>query len=484
LREFRSSRTALATALLLALAAAWPTVAMAQTTAPVLPVPLTPSLAAAPAAMDAATDTLMFRPVEKDPWLAIGQTVGVNVLVWSFNRFIRESGTNPGFRVGFNSWENNQKNGFEWDDNSFSTNQFAHPYHGSLYFNSARANGYGYWAATGFAFAGSYMWEYFGETHHASYNDWIATSVGGAALGESLHRLSSMVLDNTKTGSGRFWSELGGLAIDPMRGVSRLISGRAFEVSGNDPHRYPSKLRASYQFGARSLSETRIGDTDTTRLFMRAEFNYGDPFAGDREKPFDSFDFAIQINFDDVSAIGQAEAKGLLFATDLASSATSEHLLAAYQHYEYINNSAYEFGGQSISASYLSRIGSGPTELRTELHLTGLILGGTKSDYENFTGRSYDYGPGVGFKLQATLTRNDRPLFTLGHSNHWLYVVNGDRANHLVAFTFARLDLQLRDFLGVGLEYDLYNAERRYEDFPDVSQRNPEIRAFLHWILD
>jgi hypothetical protein len=467
--------------LLCGAAALWPAVATAQAAGASPTATLT---AADHAAMDAATDSLMFRPVEKSPLLAVVQTTGVNALVWSFNRFLRESGENPGFRIGLNSWENNWKNGFEWDDNSFMTNQFAHPYHGSLYFNSARSNGYDFWASTGFAFAGSFQWEYFGETHHASYNDWISTSVGGAALGEVLHRMSSMVLDNTKTGSARFWNELGGLLIDPMRGVSRLVTGRSSERSGNDPDRYPSKLRAGYEVGARTLSETRIGAADTTRLYMRAEFAYGDPFAGDIEKPFDTFDFAMQLNFDDVSAIGQVDAKGLLFATELAESENSRHLLGAYQHYEYVNNSAYEFGGQSLSASYLSYIRAGTTALRTELHLTGLIMGGTKSDYENFTGRSYDYGPGVGFKLKAVLTRNERPFLTVGHANHWLYVVNGNRAEHFVAFTFARLDLQYRNRFGLGLEYDLYNAERSYADFPDVSQRNPEIRTYLSWVVD
>ena len=90
MRESRSSRTALAAALLLALAAAGPGVAVAQTVAPVVPSPFAGTLAAAPGAMDAATDTLMFRPVEKNPALAVGQTVGINVLVWSFNRFIRD----------------------------------------------------------------------------------------------------------------------------------------------------------------------------------------------------------------------------------------------------------------------------------------------------------------------------------------------------------------------------------------------------------
>jgi len=96
------------------------------------------------------------------------EVVGTNTLIWFYDRYIREGGTNPGFRIGFNSWEENLANGFEWDDNNFATNQFAHPYHGSLYFNAARSNGYSFWEAVPFTFAGSYLWEFFFEVHHPS----------------------------------------------------------------------------------------------------------------------------------------------------------------------------------------------------------------------------------------------------------------------------------------------------------------------------
>jgi hypothetical protein len=68
---------------------------------------------------------------------------------------------------------------------------FAHPFHGSLYFSAARTNGFNYWASVPFAIAGSFLWECCGETHPPSINDWIATSIGGAAIGETTYRLSS-----------------------------------------------------------------------------------------------------------------------------------------------------------------------------------------------------------------------------------------------------------------------------------------------------
>ena len=57
--------------------------------------------------------------VKKNFTRAAVEVVGINTLIWFYDRYIREGGTNPGFRIGFNSWSENLTNGFEWDDNSF-----------------------------------------------------------------------------------------------------------------------------------------------------------------------------------------------------------------------------------------------------------------------------------------------------------------------------------------------------------------------------
>jgi len=431
----------------------------------------------------ASPDTTYFRE-KKDTWLAIGEVVGLNMVIWSYDRFIREGGTNPGFRIGMNSWKENFKNGFEWDDNNFSTNQFAHPFHGSLYFNAARSNGFDYWESMIFSLSGSYMWEYFMETHHPAYNDWIATGIGGAAIGESLHRLSAMIWDNQAHGSNRFWREVGGFFVNPMGGLNRLFHGEMGRHFPNPQDAYPDFFMTNVEFGSRSIGEDRLWDSDTTRAYFNAGFSYGDPFDGDNKKPFESFDFAIQMNFGDKVGIGQLNTKGLLFAVPISESDHSIHMIGAFHHYDYMNNNAYEYGGQSLSASYLSKVSMGKATLVTQFHAMAIILGGTASDYEDFTGRDYSYGPGLGFKFKSTLYRGKRPFFTLANNTSWITAINGDAAKHFVSYSYARLDIPLGDVFGVGAQYDAYFAERKYDNFPDVSQRNPEIRFFMNWITD
>ena len=48
-----------------------------------------------------------------------------------------------------------------FDQDNLLVNQVAHRYPGSLYFNSARSNGYSFWRSIPFALDGSLMWETF-----------------------------------------------------------------------------------------------------------------------------------------------------------------------------------------------------------------------------------------------------------------------------------------------------------------------------------
>lgn len=101
--------------------------------------------------------------------------------VWAFDRYAIK-GDFAFFDI--NTMKANLKKGFVWDNDQMGTNLFMHPYHGSLYYNTARSNGYNYWQSGVFALGGSAMWELFMENEYPSANDIIATPVGGMALGE------------------------------------------------------------------------------------------------------------------------------------------------------------------------------------------------------------------------------------------------------------------------------------------------------------
>jgi hypothetical protein len=236
----------------------------------------------------------------RDYALALGEVLLVNGIVWAYNEFPRGAGFT---QVNPRSWWSNLSGGWTYDDNHFANNQFAHPFHGSLYYNAARVNGFGYWVALPTALLGSGFWECCGETHPPAINDWIATGVGGSAIGEMLYRVSSTVLDNTATGSERIWREIGAGLLNPVRGFTRLVTGRVGKVGPNPenpldhiPNRLTNTLRLGGRWVADSGSLDEGGNTNDSKAYtgmFEVDFQFGSPFAADRRKPFDFFTFRL-----------------------------------------------------------------------------------------------------------------------------------------------------------------------------------------------
>ena len=413
------------------------------------------------------------------------EIVGFNFLMTMYGKYIMDP-DNHGFDISLDTIGENLKNGFEWDDNSFSANNFRHPYQGSLYFGGSRANGYDFYQSCLFTFSGSWLFEYAGEAHHPSINDWLNTAVGGITIGESLYRMSDIVLDNEATGSGRVWRELGGFAFSPMRGLNRLFTGEAFEVHANPPGRKPGYFAANLRLGFRTLGERYLWTSRSTKSFFSFDLLYGNPFEEIRGEPFDHFRFGVQVNFgNSPHDMGWMESEGLLFAADVAKTESSHHIFGSAIHFDYMDNEAYTYGGQSLSFSYLSSFKA--TErfsAVTELHLQWTILGAAKSDHFSLSGREYDYGPGLGYKFGAEFRLNNYRFLSLWQQGHWIHSINGNKADHFVSLTRARLDYPIKSFIGGGVEYVYYMAQRAYLDYPDVSAMNPELRVYLVWKTD
>src|SRR5215471_7596726 len=109
------------------------------------------------------------------------------------------------------------------DNDKFSTNQFLHPYQGSIYQGFARSTGLDFWQASAYTFMGSLLWEEAGENTNPSINDQIASGLGGNFLGEPLFRMASLLLETGSSGRPGLWRELGAAIISPPLGFNRLV---------------------------------------------------------------------------------------------------------------------------------------------------------------------------------------------------------------------------------------------------------------------
>ena len=413
-------------------------------------------------------------------WRATGEIFAQSLIQNLFGKHVMDE--KEGFTVTFDTIEENLHSGMNWDDNSFSTNNFRHPYQGGLYYSAGRSNHYDFYQSSLFAFAGSWGWEYLGEAHNPSFNDFVNTAVGGIILGEVMYRLSTIVLDNTATGSSRAWREVGGAVINPVRAFNRIVTGEAFDVHANPAGRYPTSWSTDLRAGIRTLGEEHLFDGATSKAFVELAAAYGSPF-DPSDEPFDHFDLGLQLNFDNKPhGIGKIEVQGLLGKRDLASENAVQHVISGYQHFDYLDNEAYTYGGMSFGAGLWSRFGASENlSARTSLHAIGILLGATKNDFFNISGRDYDYGPGAALKVSAVFTRRKHDLVSLGHESHFIHSVNGGAVNSWVTLNRVRFDVPLRGFLASGLDFVVYHSERDYPGIGRISTRNPELRAYVSW---
>ena len=429
--------------------------------------------------------------------LAIGETAGINAFVWGFNEFIRGGNFT---QVSPRTWWFNISHGFFFDDNHFSTNMFAHPFHGSLYFNAARTNGLNYWESIPFAIMGSFFWECCGETHLPAWNDWVATSIGGIAMGEMFYRVGSTFLDNEATGSRRTWKEIAGFLLNPFRGFNRLTSGRSGRVYPNPSDPYdaiPPFLSNFIKAGVRIVGDRTTGESfesDTTEVhgFFEFDMKFGSPWLNTRRKPFDFFTLGVQINFNDKKRLGRLQVSGNLYASDMKKTEKVHHVFAITQNYDYINNNAIEFGGQSFGASVLSKwVLSEKLDLLTDVNLHGYLLNAVNSEFAFLAQvpnrerlREYDMGTGAGTWFRFGLAHSGRQIASLTYRLTWVHTLNGSNvnggdSNHLLHWGGIQGVLPLGRW-GIGADVYAY-VRRSYfsaEEFGNVKQDVGQLRFY------
>ena len=439
---------------------------------------------------------------------AYGEVLMINFGASMFNEYVRQANFN---QISPRSFWANLEEGFTFDDNKFKTNQLIHPFNGSTYFNSGRANGLGFWASTLTAITGAFIWEAAGETHPMSYNDMISTGIGGIAFGETTYRLSSYVLDNKSTGNGRTWREIGGFLLNPVRGFNRFVSGQASRVEGNPSSPYdwrPPRYYTSLDIGARITGKGEsISDSTEVRPVLDIYVNHGSPWENKRRKPWDHFDMAAQFNGSDKQTLTRFQIRGDLFSKALGDESYSKQAIAFTQYFDYVNNNAYEFGGQSVGVGWMSRYRPTATiGIQTRVDAMAMILGAVNSEFayeqvlENQERqREYDYGPGAGFSLGVAGSHKGRQVASIYYRANWINVKNGSvynpdtdengnpstgyEANHFVQAAAVSVRVPVRDAMSVGADAIVFLRQSHYDrsDIIDIDQRVPQLRFVLSW---
>ncbi len=418
--------------------------------------------------------------VEKNNGLMAIDMAFLTVGVWLPSRLM---GTDWAY-IGANTIKENMKTGFVWDHDDWAMNQWGHPLHGGQFFNAARTNGYDFWGSIPITMASSMTWELFMEAEPPSINDLISTTVGGVYMGETAYRISSMILDNTATGSERTFREIGAFFVNPIRGFNRLVTGKTSGAGLNPEDRMPDSLGGHLSLGTNRVADgTDLGNAENAFLF-KGSFLYGALFDDLADPdPFDYFSIRAVLNlYGKFPFIHEVTGTGLLFGRKFDHGQDNRSLYGVFQDYDFFDNKVYQFGGQSVGGGIFSNFNAdSPLQVLTGAQLNWVILGGANVGFETAKGREYNYNTGAKLKLFGMLDHKKYGAFALRYWIYWFHTISGIDGNEYIHWAQAQLNPRIYKKWGLGLEYTYYMRDSYLHGYPESHLNNVELRTYVSY---
>jgi hypothetical protein len=404
-------------------------------------------------------------------------TIAVNYTAWQWDYFAEKKEM---FYITREIIGDNVSQGFEYDEDSFKTNFFAHPYHGSLYWGAARGAGLSFWESLPFPWIGSLMWEFMGETQAPSPNDFIDTSYGGTVIGEALFRLANEVLDDSVSGSERTWREIGAASLSPMYGLQRVTDARAWRTG--PPPKRKKRVNVRVEGGINRLSAENLeGEKEyEPSLHVGIDIVYGDLLPegrGNIIEPYQFFEAYGAASFVSSKVRGgqlwiQAPMYGWSHIMgDPETAFPDNRVFAVTQFIDFESANLVEFGGLGLGVGeYLVWRFRNGMRYRISGDASFAVLAGVTSLTEGPNGgRTYDYtaGASVGLVSRFDMRRYGELGFRGRH--YFTAVLDGGDGTELIGYYRFWYAVPLFERLGVGIAPILAQRTSRAETAePDV----------------
>jgi Domain of unknown function (DUF3943) len=373
------------------------------------------------------------------------------------------------------------------DEDSFSMNQFNHPYQGSIYHGFARSAGLNYWESLLYDNLGSFLWETGGETGNPSINDQIASGIGGSFFGEALFRMASLVLESDGEKPG-LWRELGATIISPPTGINRFAFGDRFKPV------FPSHNPATFwrfRLGVSQTSNLNNQDVSNTinRTEATADFSmaYGLPGKPGYSytRPFDYFHFEFTSFSTSDNPFDNIMIRGLLLGDKYEVGNSYRGIWGIYGGYDYISPHIFRVSSTSVALGTTFQ-----WWLSQSIALQGSVLGGVgyaaAGNVTQVGQRDYHYGVAPQGLLGLRLILGDRAMIDLTGRAYYLTGVGGgdpggseniERLN--AGFTFR---IYGRHALGIQYITSIRNAQ--YPDRVDSHQTTGTISLVYTFLGD
>ncbi|MBS1533351.1 MAG: DUF3943 domain-containing protein, partial [Bacteroidetes bacterium] len=371
-----------------------------------------------------------------------------------------------------------------WDNDLFQTNEIGHPFHGSLFFNAYRSNGYNFWQSAPAAFAGSYLWETLGETQAPSINDFITTSFGGVMLGEVSHRMANKLTINRTHGFKRQAGEVFAFLITPSNGLTRLLDGKWGKPPDNPSLIDSTKMEGELDLGMRkfNVDNKNIFNDGHFGPYGRLRISYGSPDEHMKEA-FSNISLVIEAGQDDSSKLNIVSVYGSLTGWKIYTQ-NNTHLAIISANYDYINNDAFYYSAEGVRMNFYSEFDlPGKFKINTSVGLGGLILAALPAPY-TYNSRNYDYGQGFSYYGSVKLTFAKRFFYSISYHGAWTATVNGNRSDYLLHILINDLGLNIAHGFTITAQEGYFNLHGTYRDFAPVNKTYPYLRLALRYDFD
>lgn len=426
------------------------------------------------------------KPTPLNHVLAFGEALTSNVALALINRYIRKA---PYAYISWDSIYKNLTNSWVWDQDEFAVNHFGHPYQGSYYYIAGAANNLPFWESALVTITGSATWELFAETETPSYNDIIATTMGGIALGEILHRL------HFATKSMPILSFL----LSPMDSINTLITGKP----ANTPNGSIYAMDTTMLFGFMADSLTIAGNTYSGEKIFRPFYLgagihliYGDPYALVTTTPFTHFTLnlkgSIAKDYYDVSLFTD----GVLLSFAPWERKNIKTTMGLTLHYDAIISSDLNYSANSLAFTTKQNINLPHNwNIQWNTHLNWIVL--SASDfYFLFSGvipnptpdvenRLYDLGTGLGTKLYFSVSQPLFGTFSFFYLFNALWTVKpslpkgGSAGNSLIGMGNVSYEHKIFGNTSLGIEYSSYLKNAHYETADNTFEFNQFLNFFV-----
>lgn len=401
------------------------------------------------------------------------EIVSFLALLNAYDRVAYGDGT---YAVGPDTFWHHLDGPWEFDQNAFTTNQFLHPYQGSMYHGFARSAGLSFWESMAYTFGGSLLWELGGETSSPSINDQFATGIGGSFLGEPLRRIASLVLDGGGD-SPSLWRELAAAAIAPPTGVNRTLFGDRFDRGR--PRRDPAVFAFARVGASLTVERPTVGESRTIRkseAIGDASVAYGLPGKPGYEyrEPFDYFQFDFRAiagsnPFENVTT------RGLLYGNRYSLGDDYRGIWGLYGSFDYISPHVFRVSSTAVSVGTTAQRWLSPkTALQgTALGGVGFAAAGVSAQRGD---RDYHYGATPQGLLALRLILGETAMLDGTLREYYVSSVAGTEPRGTENIARGEFSLTLRLFGHQAISVQ-YLVSRRDADYPHQPGKHQTVQA-------